>query len=87
VNDYVALVELILEPFEGAYDWGASDLPKRVAAHAKHIAFNYKLRTPPRELVFLDRKLGGAFVFLSVLKCKMDTRPLLEKYLAGLAIK
>jgi predicted unusual protein kinase regulating ubiquinone biosynthesis (AarF/ABC1/UbiB family) len=84
VNDYVKLVQLILEPFEGMYDWGTSDLPKRVAAMGKHIAFNYKLRTPPRELVFLDRKLGGAFIFLSVLKCKMDARPLLEKYLASL---
>jgi predicted unusual protein kinase regulating ubiquinone biosynthesis (AarF/ABC1/UbiB family) len=82
VGDYVDLVQLILEPFEGFYDWGSSDLPKRVALKAKHIAFNYKLRTPPRELVFLDRKLGGAFVFLSVLKCKMDARPLLQKYLA-----
>jgi predicted unusual protein kinase regulating ubiquinone biosynthesis (AarF/ABC1/UbiB family) len=84
VNDYVNLVQLILEPFEGMYDWGESDLPKRVAAMGKHIAFNYKLRTPPRELVFLDRKLGGAFIFLSVLKCKMDARPLLERYLAEL---
>jgi hypothetical protein len=77
-------VQLILEPFDGMYDWGASDLPKRVATLGKHIAFNYKLRTPPRELVFLDRKLGGAFIFLSALKCKMDARPLLQSYLAKL---
>ncbi|MGZ3723026.1 MAG: ABC1 kinase family protein [Bdellovibrionales bacterium] len=84
VRDYVDLVQAILEPFEGMYDWGASDLPKRVALKAKHIAFSYKLRAPPRELIFLDRKLGGAFVFLSVLKCKMDARPLLEKHLTKL---
>lgn len=76
VEDYVKLSLMLMEPYEPGidYDWGNSDLPKRVAAQASRIAINYKLRAPPREQVFLDRKLGGVFVFLSVLKCKMATR-------------
>lgn len=76
VDDYARLCFLITEPFHGVYDWGASDLPKRVAKSAASIFASYRLRSPPREFVFLDRKLGGVFVFLSVLKCVMDTRML-----------
>lgn len=81
VDDYIHLCNLITEPFHGLYDWGESDLPKRVAKAVTHIASSYRLRAPPRELVFLDRKLGGVFIFLSVLKCKLDARPLVEKAL------
>lgn len=74
IDDYVKLCNLITEPFHGIYDWGASDLPKRTATAVASIAGSYKLRAPPRELVFLDRKLGGVFIFLSGLKCKVDAR-------------
>lgn len=77
VRDYTDLCQLLLEPFapNQIYDWGKSDLPRRVAVKVSGIAFNYKLRAPPREQVFLDRKLGGVFIFLSVLQCQMQTRP------------
>ena len=83
VLDYVELCFLLVEPFsltdDGTdYDWAATDLPKRVAAKVGRIAATYKLRSPPRELVFLDRKLAGVFIFLSVLKCKMNARALVE---------
>ncbi len=82
IDDYVKLCNLITEPFHGTYDWGASDLPKRTAAAVANIAGSYRLRAPPRELVFLDRKLGGVFIFLSGLKCKVDAR---ENLLAALS--
>jgi len=75
IDDYIAICNLITEPFHGIYDWGQSDLPKRTASQVAHIAGSYRLRAPPRELVFLDRKLGGVFIFLSVLKCVVDARP------------
>lgn len=82
VKDYVDLCYLLTEPFQSVYDWGETDLPKRVAAAVGKIASSYRLRAPPRELVFLDRKLGGVFIFLSVLKCVMDAKPSVEKALA-----
>jgi predicted unusual protein kinase regulating ubiquinone biosynthesis (AarF/ABC1/UbiB family) len=82
VREYVELCLMLMEPFDGVYDWGASDLPKRVAAKLARVAFQYRMRSPPRELVFLDRKLGGVFIFLSVLKCRMNARPILERALA-----
>ena len=81
VKDYVDLCFLLTEPFQSVYDWGATDLPKRVAAAVGKIASSYRLRAPPRELVFLDRKLGGVFIFLSVLKCVMDAKPSVEEAL------
>jgi predicted unusual protein kinase regulating ubiquinone biosynthesis (AarF/ABC1/UbiB family) len=81
---YVDLCLLLTEPFEEGlqpYDWAASDLPKRVAAQVAKLAFQHRLRAPPAELVFLDRKLGGVFIFLSVLKCQMSARDLVENVL------
>lgn len=93
MQSYLDLCYLITEPFarpewktapqqwmtmEGVYNWGESDLPKRVARKGAEMIFKFKLRAPPKEIIFLDRKLGGAFVFLSVLKCKLNARPLLE---------
>jgi hypothetical protein len=49
------------------YDWGASDLPKRVAKKGGEMILKFKLRGPPREIVFLDRKMAGVFIFLSTL--------------------
>lgn len=84
VDDYVALCCQLTEPFNsGVYDWGGSDLPKRVATKVSKIAVNYKLRAPPRELIFLDRKLGGVFIFLSVLGCVCDGRAVVKTALDG----
>lgn len=77
---------LIIEPFDGGkYDWGTSDLPRRVAMKAlelKDVSMKTKvgLRAPPREVVFLDRKMGGIFIFLHVLKAQINAREHLEKY-------
>lgn len=78
---FIQLCFLIMEPFHGEYDWGSSDLPKRVALLGSELALKFKLRSPPKESVFLDRKLGGVFTFLKVLGCRIDARPMLEGYL------
>lgn len=95
-NLFVNLSYLILEPFslpntpgvlpdffnaDGSYRWGESDLPKRAAAMGAQLAFALKFRSPPREVVFLDRKMGGMFIFLSVLKVQIQTRDLLSRYI------
>ena len=45
------------------------------------MAFSFKLRPPPREIVFLDRKMGGIFIFLSVLKARFNAAEVLDPYL------
>lgn len=66
---------------EGNYDWKNTDLPQRLSKRVLEIIKNYKWRTPPREILFLDRKTGGVFIILSLLKAKMNARPLILRYL------
>lgn len=89
---FLDFCSLIVEPFDengtspyhledGVYDWGASDLPSRVFKKGKKLILSFKLRTPPQELVFLDRKLGGVFMTLQTLGVKSHWKPLLKSYL------
>lgn len=89
-NDDPALKKLFedfclmtVEPFtkDQDYDWGASDLPRRLTQKVFQMIQKFELRPPPREILFLDRKTGGVFIFLSVLKAKLNGRPLLLEYL------
>lgn len=94
---FVDFCLLILEPFftpqtrpevpahlydaTGAYSWGDSDLPKRAARLGTQLAFLFKLRSPPQEIVFLDRKLGGIFIFLSVLRVKLRNLDVISPFI------
>ena len=64
----------------GGYHWELSDLPERVAKKGAQLALGTRLRNPPREIVFLDRKLGGIFIFLSVLKVRFNARELAKPF-------
>lgn len=71
-----------VEPFgPGIYDWKNTTLPKRLSDAAMKMVRDFPVRTPPRELLFLNRKTAGVFVFLSVLGAKLESRALLLKYL------
>jgi predicted unusual protein kinase regulating ubiquinone biosynthesis (AarF/ABC1/UbiB family) len=71
-----------VEPFNSEiYDWKNSNLPQRITDAAIKMVRQYPLRTPPRELLFLNRKTAGVFIFLSVLGAKIESRALLLNYL------
>jgi predicted unusual protein kinase regulating ubiquinone biosynthesis (AarF/ABC1/UbiB family) len=71
-----------VEPFgPDAYDWKNTTLPKRLTDAAMKMVREFPVRTPPRELLFLNRKTAGVFIFLSVLGAKFESRNLLLKYL------
>jgi predicted unusual protein kinase regulating ubiquinone biosynthesis (AarF/ABC1/UbiB family) len=93
---FALMAQLIVEPFHerddprvpaalrgarGAYRWGASDLPMRVANTAARNALSVSFRMPPREIVFLHRRLGGVFVMLAMLDVELNARPLLLRKL------
>ncbi|WP_366515681.1 ABC1 kinase family protein [Solimonas marina] len=93
LDAFVAMCEAIVEPFEpadseradaklrnanGAYRWGDSDLPMRMGRVAATNALSVHFRVPPREIVFLHRRLAGVFIMLATLRCELDARePLL----------
>ncbi|WP_413568075.1 ABC1 kinase family protein [Bdellovibrio sp. HCB117] len=66
---------------EGLYDWKNTDLPQRLSKKAFQIIRHFSWRTPPKEMIFLDRKTGGVFIFLSILRAKIRGRDLLLKYI------
>ncbi len=89
---FAAMCESIVEPFEtpqdsrapaalfneqGAYRWGHSDLPMRSGKIAATNALSVHFRVPPREIVFLHRRLAGVFIMLATLRCELCSRPLL----------
>ena len=82
---FAELCFLVMEPASlppgQAYDWGKSDLTARAMPLGKKLAFAFKLRPPPREAVFIERKTGGVFIFLNVLRAQFNPRPILEHYL------
>lgn len=66
---------------DGTYDWKNSDLPQRLTKKIIEMIRRFELRPPPREILFLDRKTGGVFVFMSVMGAKIRARDLLLGYL------
>lgn len=66
---------------DGKYRWGESDLPRRVVKEASRLAVKFKFRPPPKEVVFLDRKLGGVFTVLHKLGAQIESRRLFFSYL------
>ncbi|MBI2384247.1 MAG: AarF/ABC1/UbiB kinase family protein [Gammaproteobacteria bacterium] len=80
---FAELCELIVEPFRGgAYDWGASDLPRRVTEKIARTALSRWFRLPPREIVFLHRRLAGVYILVATLRAQLDARDLLLSHLA-----
>lgn len=67
---------------DGTYDWKNSDLPQRLTKKVFEMIRRFELRPPPGEILFLDRKTGGVFVFMSVFGAKIRARELLLEYLA-----
>jgi predicted unusual protein kinase regulating ubiquinone biosynthesis (AarF/ABC1/UbiB family) len=74
---------MITEPFlpPQPYDWSNTKLPQRLTEAGWEMIRKFPLRSPPREVLFLDRKMAGNFTLLARLGARIDGRILLEKYL------
>lgn len=92
LDAFAQMCEMITEPFagndpgrvpphllnaRGEYKWAESDLPVRAGQLAAKNAFSKHFRVPPREIVFLHRRLSGVFIMLATLHAEVDARPLL----------
>ncbi|PIE43102.1 MAG: ABC transporter [Gammaproteobacteria bacterium] len=65
----------------GQYRWKQSDLPGRVAKRAAVSAINRYFKVPPKEFVFLNRKLVGVYTFISVLGAEFNGEDILLKFI------
>jgi predicted unusual protein kinase regulating ubiquinone biosynthesis (AarF/ABC1/UbiB family) len=66
---------------KGCYLWSRSDLPTRITQLATRYALSFKMRPPPREVLFLDRKIGGVFIILKILDARFPGHKLLAKWM------
>ena len=67
---------------QGRYNYAYSDLPLRIAEAGKEIVLNFHFRVPPKELVFLDRKMGGTFTLLASLGANINGRKIFDEIFA-----
>lgn len=79
---YPAPPHLLTE--NGEYIWGDSDLPARLSMQAGLSAAGSSTHftVPPRELMFLVRKIMGAYTFMSVLKAQLKGIEILAPYVS-----
>ena len=84
VEKFKNLCYQVVEPFaldrNTIFDWKQNDLPKRVIKNAFEFR-HFDLRTPPQELIFLDRKTAGVFMFMSALGAKFNPNKIIAPYL------
>ncbi|RYE51055.1 MAG: hypothetical protein EOP21_02375 [Hyphomicrobiales bacterium] len=66
----------------GCYIWSKSDLPTRIASLATKYALSFKAKAPPREVLFLDRKIGGIFIMMKVLDARFEGHKVLKEHFA-----
>jgi hypothetical protein len=66
---------------DAIYDFGDTDLAGRVREMGMELAFEHGLRrAPPAETLFIHRKLGGNFLLCARLKCRVNVREIVDRY-------
>ena len=86
-----ALAELLIAAVaplvsdEQPFVFANADYSKRIQELGERFARGVRFSPPPKELVFLNRKLGGLFQLLRRLELALDLRPYLEQLLGRAA--
>lgn len=93
---FVDLANLAIEPWlpphdprcnhqlldeNNCYLWSKSELPSKITKKAAEYALTFKMRPPPREVIFLDRKIGGVFIVLKTLDARFNSWELIKHYM------
>lgn len=94
LEGFIDLAFLAFEPFaeasrvspeligpDGSYRWAASRLHVRATGLAARSAATRHFSVPPKEFMFLSRKLMGAYTFMTVMDAHVNGRALLAQYL------
>jgi hypothetical protein len=66
---------------DGQYCWRASKLPLRIGKLSAKAPFAPYFAIPPREFVFLSRKLAGVYTMIAVLDAQFNGGPVFKKFL------
>ena len=97
LDAFVDLSLLIVEPFsvggqhpppsalvdaDGNYQYDKTDLPQRVTRQMSRAALSRYFRIPPREIVFLHRRMAGVFIAQTTLGARWDARDMVLEALS-----
>ncbi|RBP53354.1 ABC1 kinase family protein [Arenicella xantha] len=83
----IALFSVALEPLahQGLYDFATARLSERLSELTDEVyGFKEFWQTPPTDILYLHRKLGGVFMLATRLKARVNAHALLEPYLQRL---
>ena len=75
---------MVLEPLSAdvMYDFGATDLPLKMAELAEPVQeFKEFWQAPPTDAVYFHRKLGGMFMLANRINARVNVRKLIEPFL------
>ena len=77
------MISTVAEParHKGLFNFGSSDLSKRIAERAISLRVNQRyMHLPPTDLLFLHRKFGGTYMLCARIKAQVDVRSLITPY-------
>lgn len=85
----VEVFRIALEPIAsvGLYDFKSSNLSNRLS-ELSHEGYSFKefWQTPPTDILYLHRKIGGMFMLATRLGARVNTRAIVEPYLETLTL-
>jgi len=79
--NYHNVPDFALNP-KGEYRWAESKLPRRVAKKASQASLSKYFALPPKEFMFMNRKLMGVYSFVKTLEAEFNGGEVLKKYLS-----
>lgn len=82
---YIEMMKIIVEPFliEGKFDFTDSEFVAKTRDVSWEFTQSLKFSSPPKDLIFLHRKLGGVFGLMKKCKAKIALRPYMEDVLSS----
>jgi predicted unusual protein kinase regulating ubiquinone biosynthesis (AarF/ABC1/UbiB family) len=83
IADLYQLMKMAIEPFatDQLYDWSAANLTARLIQQIKNSAFSTHFKVPPKDVLFVGRKIMGAFSLLALLGARVNGYAVLQNYL------
>lgn len=78
------MIYMVAEPLRsnGPFNFGESDLSRRVADHAISLRVHQRyMHFPPMDVLFLHRKIAGIYLLCARLRAKVDIKNLMQPYL------
>ena len=78
------MISAVAEPVRhtGPFDFGTSDLSRRVAVQAASLRLNQRyMHLPPTDVLFLHRKFGGTYLLCARLRAQVDVGGLVAPYI------